>query len=110
MTAIRPNAWPQTSESRLRDHPELLPYFPEGRQRLVDVRIGMCRAQLHPDTRGVLRHHREEEADHVDAFFQQFVCHHLAQLRITEHHGDDRAAIPTRLETERFDTGLEALH
>src|ERR1700744_2193189 len=32
-------------------------------------------AHLRANARAALRHHRERKADHVYAFFQQFICH-----------------------------------
>src|SRR5690606_26927339 len=62
-----PITLPSLSPNSLQ-HSQLLPYFHKPLYRLIQMLLLMRRTQLHPDTRLTLRHHGEEEADHVNSF------------------------------------------
>ena len=53
------------------DHAQLTADAGEGIDRAVQMLARMRCAHLRADTRLTLRHHREEEADRINAFFQK---------------------------------------
>src|SRR5688572_10870998 len=57
------------------DHPECLPDLGERRDRRLELRDLVRRADLHADARLALRHDRVAEADHVHALGQHLLAH-----------------------------------
>ena len=50
----------------------------------------MCGTQLHTDARLFLGHHRVEETNDVDTFFEQLLREFLGEWGVIEHDGCDR--------------------
>ncbi len=69
----------------LSNHTEFLARLRESRDRALDIRLRMRRRHLRADARLPLRHDREGEADHVDAFLQHQRRHVLRELRVAKH-------------------------
>ena len=65
---------------------------------MIQLFAGMRRAHLGADPGLALGHDGEEEADRVDAFFQQSLGKTLCQRRVIQHHRTD--GVHARLEVE----------
>lgn len=55
------------------DNLQLLPHFDKSLNSFVQMLLFMAGTKLHADAGLALRHHREKEADYVNAFFEQAV-------------------------------------
>jgi hypothetical protein len=96
-------SWPLAPVSRMRgvahsDHSQFTPGLAKGVQRLLQVGAAVQRAHLHPDARLAARHHREEEADHIDPQRQQAGGQLLRGLGLVDHDRDD--GVLSRLDVE----------
>ena len=68
--------------------------------RTIQVLLFVRRRDLHADARLSSRHHREGEADDVDAFLQEVVCHVAGSTCVADHHRTDRMAALEDVEAE----------
>src|SRR5829696_3898960 len=82
------------------DEPELLSYFTERRQSLVQVSPGMGCRDLAAHSCLPLRHHRITEAGDKDPLLQQQVAHSDGRGGLTQDHWNNRCLAGKRPEAE----------
>src|SRR5688572_8965159 len=85
----------------LLDDGELAPDLCECVDGAVQVRPREARGHLRADARLALRHHREREADDVDAVREQAVGHAHREARIAQHDRDDGMLAGNQVEAQR---------